>query len=185
MDRRLPSVNSPRSGDSVFTQSARSSTPLNPFSPPVCQSLLQDRRLTLTGLGRSMPVQAYTKHAIKRVDRFLENRHLRSERPLYYWVMLRALLGSLKHPLILVDWSRIDSAGCAFLLRAAIPLTGRSFAIFKSIHEQEGCHKVRRVLSLWRPGTEHWRSCRGFGGEKAWKCWKKPCAMRCATRRRA
>ncbi|WP_419795299.1 IS4 family transposase [Pseudomonas palleroniana] len=109
-------------------------------------SLLQGRRLTLTGLGRSMPGQAYPKHAIKRVDRLLGNQHLRSERPLYYWVMLRALLGSLKHPLILVDWSRIDAPGCAFLLRAAIPLAGRSFPIYESVHEREGCHKYRSRL---------------------------------------
>ncbi|WP_256823083.1 MULTISPECIES: hypothetical protein [unclassified Pseudomonas] len=38
-------------------------------------SLLQGRRLTLTGLGRSMPGQAYPKHAIKRVDRLLGNQH--------------------------------------------------------------------------------------------------------------
>ncbi len=76
-----------------------------------------------------MPGQAYPKHAIKRVDRLLGNQHLRAERPLFYWVILRALLGSMKHPLILVDWSRIDAPGNAFLLRAAIPLAGRSFPI--------------------------------------------------------
>ena len=82
-------------------------------------SLLQGRRLTLTALGRFMPGQAFPKHAIKRVDRLLGNQHLRAERPLFYWVILRALLGSMKHPLILVDWSRIDAPGNAFLLRAA------------------------------------------------------------------
>ena len=50
-----------------------------------------------------MPGQAHPKHAIKRVDRLLENQHLRTERPLFYWTMVRALLGSLKNPLILVD----------------------------------------------------------------------------------
>ena len=109
-------------------------------------SLLQGRRLTLTGLGSSMPGQAYPKHAIKRVDRLLGNQHLRTERPLYYWVMLRALLGSLKHPLILVDWSRIDAPGCAFLLRAAIPLAGRSFPIYESVHERESCPKYQSRL---------------------------------------
>ena len=95
-------------------------------------SSLQGRRLTLTGLGLSMPGRAYPKHAIKRVDRLLGIQHFRAERPLFYWVMLRALLGSKKHPLILVDWSRIDAPGVAFLLRAAIPLAGRSFSIYES-----------------------------------------------------
>ena len=112
-------------------------------------SLLQGRRLTLTALGRFMPGQAYPKHAIKRVDRLLGNQHLRAERPLFYWVMLRALLGSLKHPLILVDWSRIDAPGDAFLLRAAVPFAGRSFPIYESVHEREGCPKYQsRLLKM-------------------------------------
>ena len=59
---------------------------------------------------------------------------------------LRALLGSLKHPLILVDWSRIDAPGCAFLLRAAIPLAGRSFPIYERVHEREGCPRYQSRL---------------------------------------
>lgn len=78
-------------------------------------ALLQGRRLTLTGLGRFMSGKAYPKHAIKRVDRLLGSRHLQTERSLFYWVMLRALLGSLRHPLILVDWSLIDAAGRTFV----------------------------------------------------------------------
>ncbi|MET1080000.1 MAG: IS4 family transposase, partial [Pseudomonas sp.] len=54
-------------------------------------ALLHGRRLTLTGLGRAMPGTAYPKHAIKRVDRLLGNPHLQAERPLFYWVMLRAV----------------------------------------------------------------------------------------------
>jgi hypothetical protein len=50
--------------------------------------------------------------------------------------MLQALLGSLKHSLILVDWSRIDTPGDAFLLRAAVPFAGRSFPIYESVHER-------------------------------------------------
>ncbi|SFB53926.1 Transposase DDE domain-containing protein, partial [Pseudomonas sp. NFIX10] len=109
-------------------------------------ALLRGRRLTLTGLGRFLPSKAYPKHTIKRVDRLLGNRHLQTERPLFYWVMLRALLGSLKHPLILVDWSPIDAAGEFFLLRAAIPLAGRSFPIYESVHEREGCPKYQKRL---------------------------------------
>jgi hypothetical protein len=65
-------------------------------------SLLHVRPLTLTALGRFMKERAPPKHSIKRVDSLLGNHHLRSERPLFYWVMLRALPGLLKHPLILV-----------------------------------------------------------------------------------
>lgn len=47
-------------------------------------ALLRGRRLTLTGLGRSLPSKAYPKHTIKRVDRLLGHRHLQTERPLFY-----------------------------------------------------------------------------------------------------
>jgi hypothetical protein len=93
-----------------------------------------------------MSGKAYPKHAIKRVDRLLGNRHLQTERSLFYWVMLRALLGSLKHPLILVDWSPIDAAGDFSLLRAAIPLAGRSYPIYESVHEREGCPTYQKRL---------------------------------------
>lgn len=83
-------------------------------------ALLAGRRLTLTALGRFMPGDGQPRHAIKRVDRLLANPHLHAERPLFYLMMLRALLGSLKHPLVLVDWSPVDAPGCFFLLRAAI-----------------------------------------------------------------
>ena len=109
-------------------------------------ALLQGRRLTLTGLGRLMSGKAYPKHVIKRVDRLLGNRPWQTERSLFYWVMLRALLGSLKHPLILVDWSPNDAAGEFFFLRAAIPRAGRSFPIYESVHEREGCPKFQKRL---------------------------------------
>ncbi|BBP59726.1 hypothetical protein PHLH4_33160 [Pseudomonas sp. St316] len=110
-------------------------------------ALLQGQCLTLTSLGRFLPGRAYPKHAIKRVDRLLGNPHLRAERPLFYWVMLRALLGNLKHPLILVDWSPIDAPGKFFLLRAAIPLAGRSFPIYERVHEKEGSRDIKNACS--------------------------------------
>ena len=84
-------------------------------------ALLHGHRLTLTDLGRAMPSEAYTKHSIKRVDRLLGNARLQHERQLFYWKMLTALLGSLRHPLILVDWSPINAASDLYLLRASIP----------------------------------------------------------------
>ena len=61
-------------------------------------ALLHGHRLTLPELGRAMLSAAYTKPAIKRVDRLLGNARLRHERQLFYWKMLTALLGSLRHP---------------------------------------------------------------------------------------
>ena len=109
-------------------------------------ALLQGQRLTLTALGRSLPGKAYPKHAIKRVDRLLGNPHLQSEQLLFYWVMLRALLGPLKQPLILVDWSPINAEANLFLLRAAIPLAGRTFPVYERVHDRDSCPQQQRVL---------------------------------------
>ncbi|TBU81444.1 IS4 family transposase [Pseudomonas dryadis] len=109
-------------------------------------SLLRGHRLTLTSLGRSLPGKAYVKHSIKRVDRLLGNRQLHLERSLFYWKMLGALLGSLRHPVILVDWSPINAASDLYLLRASIPLAGRAFPIYEAMHDREGCPKRQGQL---------------------------------------
>lgn len=109
-------------------------------------SLLCGHRLTLTSLGRSLPGKAYVKHSIKRVDRLLGNRQLHLERPLFYWKMLGALLGSLRHPVILVDWSPINAASDLYLLRASIPLAGRAFPVYEAVHDREGCPKRQGQL---------------------------------------
>jgi len=112
----------------------------------VVAALLQGRRLSLTALGRSMPGSSWPRHAIKRIDRLLGNRQLQVERGLFYWAMLRALLGSARHPLILVDGSPIDAAGTLFLLRAAIPLAGRSLPVCEVVHPREGCPRCQKRL---------------------------------------
>lgn len=109
-------------------------------------ALLRGHRLTLTSLGRSLPGTAYVKHSIKRVDRLLGNRQLQLERPLFYWKMLRALIGSLRNPVILVDWSPINAASDLYLLRASIPLAGRAFPVYEAVHEREGCPKRQGQL---------------------------------------
>jgi len=103
--------------------------------------------LTLSSLGRATPGSTSHRHAIKRVDRLLGNQHLQRERPLFYATMLRALLANMKNPSILVDWSSINVASDLYVLRAAIPLAGRSFPIFEAVHDREGCpHFQRKFL---------------------------------------
>lgn len=102
-------------------------------------ALLMDRRLGLTALGRALPGPVAPRHAIKRVDRLLGNRHLHEERPLFYWLVAHLLIDHMTRPLILVDWSPIDNQGQQFLLRAAIPFAGRSLPIFEKVHHKNGC----------------------------------------------
>ena len=75
----------------------------------VVGSALRGGRLSVTGLGRSLKGQAKMKHCIKRADRLFSNHHLHSEREEIYRHISHQVLGSIKQPIILVDWSDIDA----------------------------------------------------------------------------
>jgi hypothetical protein len=64
-------------------------------------SVLHERCVTVTGIGRGMRSQAREKHCIKRADRLLSNRHLHAEAPGVYALMCQWLVGGQKHPVIL------------------------------------------------------------------------------------
>jgi hypothetical protein len=100
----------------------------------VIESLILGKALTVTALGRAMNSEAMEKHCIKRVDRLMSNRHLMSERIGVYRALAHRILGTSRHPLILVDWSNINEREGLFLLRAATPLEGRSQTIYEEIH---------------------------------------------------
>lgn len=95
------------------------------------------RRLTVTSLGRSLRGGAKEKHNIKRADRLLSNKHLHSERLGIYEAVSRELLGAMRQPVILIDWSDIDGRREFFLLRASTPVKGRSLTIYEEVHGRE------------------------------------------------
>lgn len=95
--------------------------------------------LSLTGLGRCLPSSALVKHAIKRVDRLLGNRHLQGERGGFYAHLLHALLRRESVPIVLVDWSHADEHKRLFILRASLIVEGRSVPLFEAAHHRENC----------------------------------------------
>lgn len=92
------------------------------------------RRLTITDLGRALPSTAYPKHSIKRVDRLAGNPHLRQERAAIYSVLARWLVGTTPKPVIVVDWSELTRDGSCQLLRAALPVGGRTLTLYEEVH---------------------------------------------------
>lgn len=88
-------------------------------------------RLTVTGLGRSIPSDAREKHKIKRADRLLSNKNLQLESLNVYASLSKEIIGAAKQPLILIDWSDVDERRKFFLLRAAVPVQGRSLLFMK------------------------------------------------------
>lgn len=98
------------------------------------RSAMATRRLTLSGLARGLPTGQAMRHRIKRVDRLLGNRHLHSERPMFYQLLCRQLMAGIKRPIILVDWSDLKADRSWLVLRAALWTRGAAMPIYESVH---------------------------------------------------
>jgi len=110
-------------------------TRLNTFLITV-QALTQGARATVTSLGRGLMGQAYDKHKIKRVDRLLSNSILYRECHSVYSALTRRLLQDLSEVIIAIDWSPLCADQSWHLLRAAIPVGGRSLTLYEEVHPQ-------------------------------------------------
>ena len=107
---------------------------------------IEGRRLSVTGIGRSISSMAKEKHCIKRADRLLSNHHLAAEREDIYQAMIILMVGSVQRPLVLVDWSDLDTNKRHFLIRAAVAIEGRSHTLYEEVHtiktkEKRSTHK--------------------------------------------
>ena len=108
---------------------------------------IDSKRLSVTGIGRAINSSAKEKHCIKRADRLLSNTHLQSECTDIYHAMANLMVGSVQRPLIIVDWSDLDSNKQNFLIRAAVALEGRSHTLYEEVHtiktkEKPATHKA-------------------------------------------
>lgn len=123
------------------------------------QSLTTGAQATVTSLGRGLMGPAYAKHKIKRIDRLLSNSHLYQERHLIYRALAQRLLNHLPEAIIAIDWSPLCADQSWHLLRAAIPVGGRSLTLYEEVHPQSkpGNRKVQhqflRQLATLLPDT--------------------------------
>ncbi len=98
---------------------------------------IDDRRLSVTGLGRAIQSDAKEKHCIKRADRLVGNHHLYSEHRDIYRLFARQIIGATTRPVVLVDWSDLDPYKRHYLLRASVAVDGRSLTLFEEVHGLE------------------------------------------------
>lgn len=108
------------------------------------EGLLLGRRLWLTHIGRSLASATSEKHAIKRVDRLLGNRHLNTERTLWYQWIARRLIADNTHPVVLVDWSNLDQRQEHYVLRAALAVGGRAIPLYEVVEQHYANPKVEQ-----------------------------------------
>ena len=81
-------------------------------------SCVSGPRLSLTDLGRRFAGTTTPRHAIKRSDRLLGNRHLQREAHSICGALCRVVLARIAEPLILVDWSDLKADQSLHPLRA-------------------------------------------------------------------
>jgi len=98
---------------------------------------LSGASLSITGLGRSLSGPAFIKHKIKRMDRLAENSHLGRERIALYGAMAQWLLKSLPMPVIIFDWSPLTDDQTQQLLRASLPVGGRTITLYEEVHPRK------------------------------------------------
>jgi hypothetical protein len=96
---------------------------------------INERRLTVTGLGRAIDSDAKEKRCIKRADRIIGNEYLYGEYQEVYYSFSPMIIGTVKRPVILVDWSDLDPYKNHFLLRASVAVEGCSMSQYEEVHE--------------------------------------------------
>ncbi|MEN8171110.1 MAG: IS4 family transposase [Pseudomonadota bacterium] len=122
---------------------------------------IDGRRLSVTGIGRSISSGAKEKHCIKRADRLLSNPHLAAEREDIYQAMIMLMIGGVQRPVVLVDWSDLDTNKRHFLIRAAVAIKGRSHTLYEEVHsiktkEKPSTHKnfMKKLKAMLPPSCQ-------------------------------
>lgn len=96
------------------------------------EAMIHGRRLTLMDLARAWPGAERIRAPLKALDRLLRNRFLHAEREHVYRAMTRWLVRS-SQPVIVIDWSDLKADRSWHLLRAAIPVGGRTLPILDMV----------------------------------------------------
>jgi hypothetical protein len=116
-------------------------------------------RLTLTEIGRRFGGGSELRHRIKRADRLLGNVHLQRDARGIYMTLGRTLLAGVAEPLIVIDWSDLKEDQSLHLLRASLPVGGRSLTLYEEVHPQRKLgnrqvqHRFLQRLKALLPAT--------------------------------
>ena len=107
-------------------------------------------RLTLIDIARRWPDAQRVRAPLKALDRLLSNPHLQHECIGLHRAMARWLLRGPR-PLIVIDWSDLKADKSWCLLRAAVPVGGRTLTLLDRVYpgrEQGSPQAERKFLQL-------------------------------------
>lgn len=99
------------------------------------QALIRGRRLVLTELARHWPGAERVLGPLKRLDRLLGNDAVHQVRERFYQVAAVWLL-RCEQPVLIVDWSELKRDGRWHLLRAGVPMRGRTMTVYEEVHPE-------------------------------------------------
>jgi len=107
-------------------------------------TVLKNKKLSLTELGRAIELPIKERSGIRRVDRFLGNKKLYQDKEQINEILIKYVLGATKRPDIIVDWSSIPNT-THHTLRAALVATGRAITLYEEVHTEKklGTKKVQ------------------------------------------
>lgn len=97
-------------------------------------SVLCGAEVSITSLGRRLQNATFVKHKIKRMDRLAGNTRLYQERWRFYAALTQWQVTGLTQPLILIDWSPLSDDQQFHVLRAALPVKGRTLTLYEEVH---------------------------------------------------
>jgi hypothetical protein len=100
------------------------------------RGLLACNKLTLVNIGRHLSGKALIKNKIKKCDRLVGNHHLYKERWMIYKALTTSLISPYSRPLVLVDWSGVTHCGAFHMIRACIPVEGRTLTIYEEVYPE-------------------------------------------------
>jgi Transposase DDE domain len=101
------------------------------------EAALTGAKVTITDLGRHVNSAAFTKHNIKRMDRLVGNPHLFHECHQIYAAVAQHLVKPLAEPIIIIDWSPLSADQEQHVLRASLPVRGRTLTLYEEIHPRK------------------------------------------------
>lgn len=113
-----------------------------------CEAAVNDNKLYLTGLGRSISNTNKESSNIQKVDRLLGNGHLQTERGQFYSLMISYLIQENIAPWIHVDWTCINPVTQLYALRASLSMKGRSIVVYEACYpkKKENNHATHKAF---------------------------------------
>lgn len=99
--------------------------------------LLNCSKLTLVNIGRHLLKPILVKNKIKQIDRLLGNDQLYTERLTFYRSLTSLLISPYSKPIILIDWSGVSHCGAFHMIRASVPVDGRTLTIYEEVYPEK------------------------------------------------